>query len=83
MRHNWAATRPFFLLNKPSLANGRGERLEPLTLDLSPYSFLIVHPGIHISTARAFSLCTPSAAGPSLKDCITRPVTDWHRSLGQ
>jgi 4-diphosphocytidyl-2-C-methyl-D-erythritol kinase len=72
---------PFFLLNKPSLANGRGERLELLTLDLSSYSFLIVQPGIHISTARAFSLCTPSAAGPSLKDCIARPVTAWARSL--
>lgn len=72
---------PFFLLNKPSLARGRGERLEPLMLDLSLYSFLIVHPGIHISTAKAFSLCTPSAAGPSLKDCITLPVTDWAHSL--
>lgn len=72
---------PFFLLNKPCLANGRGERLEPLALDLSSYSFLIVHPGIHISTARAFSLCTPSAAGPSLKDSITRPVTTWADTL--
>jgi 4-diphosphocytidyl-2-C-methyl-D-erythritol kinase len=72
---------PFFLLNKPSLGKGRGERLEPLTLDLSSYSFLIIHPGIHISTARAFSLCTPSAAGPSLKDCIARPVTAWAHSL--
>ena len=68
---------PFFLLNKPSLATGRGERLELLALDLSAYSLLIVHPGVHISTARAFSLCTPSAAGPSLKDCIARPITDW------
>jgi 4-diphosphocytidyl-2-C-methyl-D-erythritol kinase len=72
---------PFFLLNKPSLAKGRGEQLEPLTLDLSSYSFLIIHPGIHISTARAFSLCTPSATGPSLKDCIARPITDWVHSL--
>ena len=72
---------PFFLLNKPSLANGRGEQLEPLALDLSSYSFLIVHPGIHISTAQAFSLCTPSAAGPSLKDYIAGPVTTWAHSL--
>ncbi len=72
---------PFFLLNKPSLGKGRGERLEPLALDLSAYSFLIVHPGIHISTARAFSPCTPSAEGPSLKDCIARPVRAWAHSL--
>jgi 4-diphosphocytidyl-2-C-methyl-D-erythritol kinase len=72
---------PFFLLNKPCLGKGRGERLEPLTLDLSSYSFLIVHPGIHISTARAFSLCTPDAGGPPLETLISHPITDWAREL--
>ena len=68
---------PFFLLNKPCIGKGRGERLEPLTLDLSSYSFLIVHPGIHLSTARAFSLCTPDENGASLKDLFTRQISDW------
>lgn len=56
---------PFFIGDGPCLGKGRGERLEPLALDLSSYSFLIIHPGIHISTARAFSLCTPRMGGGS------------------
>jgi 4-diphosphocytidyl-2-C-methyl-D-erythritol kinase len=55
--------------------------LEPLTLDLSHYSFLIVNPGIHISTAQAFSLCTPKESGPSLKDLISRPISNWTAEL--
>jgi 4-diphosphocytidyl-2-C-methyl-D-erythritol kinase len=72
---------PFFLLNKPCLGKGRGERLEPITLDLSSYSFLIVNPGFHISTARAFSLCTPDAGGPPLEALISHPITQWAREL--
>jgi len=72
---------PFFLLNQPCLGKGRGEQLEPLTLDLSHYSFLIVNPGIHISTAQAFSLCTPKESGPSLKDLISRPISNWTAEL--
>jgi 4-diphosphocytidyl-2-C-methyl-D-erythritol kinase len=54
---------PFFILDKPCLAAGRGERLEPIALDLSGYSFVIVAPGVHISTAQAFALCTPEESG--------------------
>jgi 4-diphosphocytidyl-2-C-methyl-D-erythritol kinase len=71
----------FFLKNQPCLGKGRGERLEPLALDLSDYSFLIVHPGIHISTARAFSLCTPNGERPSLNDIISRPIAAWTAEL--
>ena len=45
---------PFFLLNKPVFASGRGETLEPLQLSLSGYKIIIVNPRIHISTAEAF-----------------------------
>ncbi|KAF0243114.1 MAG: 4-diphosphocytidyl-2-C-methyl-D-erythritol, partial [Chitinophagaceae bacterium] len=38
----------FFILNKPSYALGRGEKLMPLAVDLSAYQFVLVHPGIHI-----------------------------------
>lgn len=54
---------PFFIHNTPCLGGGRGERLEPLELDLSGYRFVLVNPGIHISTAQAFGLCTPREGG--------------------
>jgi 4-diphosphocytidyl-2-C-methyl-D-erythritol kinase len=45
---------PFFLLNKPAYATGRGERLTPLPKFKIKYKFLFVLPGIHISTKWAF-----------------------------
>ena len=47
---------PFFIINKPCFATGRGEFLEPISIDLSRYKFVIANPGIHVSTAEAFSL---------------------------
>src|SRR4030095_2089246 len=51
---------PFFIVNKPCFATGRGEVLEPVVVDLSAFSFLLVHPGIHINTGRAFSQLAPA-----------------------
>jgi 4-diphosphocytidyl-2-C-methyl-D-erythritol kinase len=72
---------PFFLLNQPCLGQGRGELLEPLHLDLSAYSFVLIHPGIHISTAEAFSHCRPDDGGPPLRWIITQPLTIWRDTL--
>jgi 4-diphosphocytidyl-2-C-methyl-D-erythritol kinase len=72
---------PFFLLNQPCLGTGRGQQLEPLVLDLSVYSFLIVHPGFHISTEDAFAKCTPDTGGRSLKEIISLPIARWAGEL--
>lgn len=72
---------PFFILNKPCLAGGRGEKLIPIELDLSRYSFVIVHPGVHISTAQAFAQCTPSDSGKSIEAIIRQPVESWAAEL--
>ena len=57
---------PFFILNQPCLGGGRGEVLQPVGLDLSGYSFVIVHPGIHIGTAWAFRRWSLWRGGPGL-----------------
>jgi 4-diphosphocytidyl-2-C-methyl-D-erythritol kinase len=72
---------PFFLINQPCFGQGRGERLEPLSLELSAYSFLLIHPGIHINTAEAFSRCRPDDSGPSLKTLIIQPIEQWRDTL--
>jgi len=72
---------PFFILNKPCAAGGRGEKLVPIELDLSGYSFVIVHPGIHISTPWAFSQCVPATGGKSLAAIIRQPVDTWAEEL--
>lgn len=68
---------PYFIINRPSFASGRGEFLEPVSLDLSGYSFLLVHPQIHVSTAEAFSLIRPGVPVDSLKQLVQQPITEW------
>ena len=72
---------PFFILNKPVFATGRGEIMTPVTLDLSGYKFLIVNPGIHISTKEAFSNLTPTVQTKSVHEIIQQPVTSWKDEL--
>lgn len=72
---------PFFLRNGPALGRGRGELLDPVPVDLSAYSILLVDPGIHCSTARVFALCRPDAGGPSLRSVVATPVPAWRDTL--
>jgi len=68
---------PFFILNQPGYATGRGEKLEPVDLDLSSYSILLVNPGLHIPTAVAFGTVLPRQGKSSLKEVIKKPVDQW------
>ena len=47
---------PFFLQNRPALATGRGEKIQPLEgfSALRGKAFLLIHPGFGISTAWAY-----------------------------
>lgn len=68
---------PFFLTNKPSYATGRGELLEPVAVDLSPYNIVLINPGIHVNTGLAFSKLTPALPPYSLKEIILQPIPSW------
>jgi 4-diphosphocytidyl-2-C-methyl-D-erythritol kinase len=72
---------PFFILNKPCFATGRGEVLKEIDINLSAYKFVIVNPGIHIDTGRAFLNITPSLPEKSIKDIIIQPVEIWKDHL--
>ncbi|HSQ43470.1 MAG TPA: 4-(cytidine 5'-diphospho)-2-C-methyl-D-erythritol kinase [Ginsengibacter sp.] len=72
----------FFLLNKPCLASGRGEVLEPISLNLSGHKILLVNPGIHISTAEAFKKIIPAIPAKKIKDIILQPIETWEKELG-
>ena len=72
---------PFFIVNKPAYATGRGEQLTPVDLDLSAYKILIINPKIHINTGWAFSQIKPFADRVSLKELIQLPISDWKGQL--
>ena len=72
---------PFFIINKPSFATGRGELLEPVSIDLTDYKFILANPGFHINTGNAFSTITPALPARSIKDIIQQPVATWKGEL--
>ncbi len=72
---------PFFILNKPCLATGRGEKMEEIPLDLSTYRFVIVHPPVHVSTAKAFAGITPKITKQPIREIIRQPVNTWKGQL--
>lgn len=72
---------PFFILNKPCFATGRGENLTPLPLDLSAYKIILVNPQIHVSTKDAFLKLTPALPSKSLETIIRQPVATWKDEL--
>ena len=72
---------PFFLTNKPCIATGRGETLEEIDISLKGYSIVLVHPGIHVSTAGAFSKLNPVQAVNSIKELVMLPIDQWKNKL--
>ena len=72
---------PYFLETTSAHATGRGELLTSFHLDL-PYWIVVVHPGIHISTAWAYDhagISHPSPVGdsrPSLMEIVRANVGD-------
>jgi 4-diphosphocytidyl-2-C-methyl-D-erythritol kinase len=72
---------PFFILNEPVYATGRGEKMESVQVDLSKYKIVVVNPGIHVSTATAFSNVKPVADRTSMREIIQLPVEEWRDLL--
>jgi 4-diphosphocytidyl-2-C-methyl-D-erythritol kinase len=68
---------PFFVVNKPCYATGRGEVISPVELDLKGYTIALVYPDIHVNTGWAFKQLTPKEPEVSLIDVIKRPVEEW------
>ena len=72
---------PFFILNEPVVAEGRGEKMQPVNVDLKSYHIVIVFPGIHISTAWAFQQITPKTKNKDISQVVQQPVDTWKDQL--
>jgi len=72
---------PFFILSRPAYAEGIGERLRPVGLDLSGWHIGIVHPDIPVPTKEAFSLIKPQRPARNCRDIVALPVETWRGQL--
>ncbi len=72
---------PFFIYNRPCYAEGVGEKLEPIDLDLSGWWCLLVKPDLSISTKEAFAGVTPAKPSTSLKEIVKLNVEEWQGKM--
>ena len=72
---------PFFIISRPAYAEGIGERLQPISLDLSGYYIGVVRPDIPVSTREAFSLIKPTKPTKCCRDIVMQPVETWRDEL--
>ncbi len=72
---------PFFLEQGPCLAEGRGERLTPLPLDLSGTWLVLVDPGIHVSTAEVYARTRTTETTVDIPSLLQEPMGTWQGRL--
>lgn len=68
---------PFFLLNRPAFAEGVGERLKPLDVNLAGFWLAVVKPAVSVSTREAFACVTPRPADFDLRRLPSIPIGEW------
>lgn len=70
---------PFFILNEPVYATGRGEIMQPVDVWLNGMFILLVKPPVEISTAKAFQFISPKKSKISLTELLLLPVENWKK----
>lgn len=72
----------FFVYNRPMFGSGRGEVLEPFSIDLTPYRIEVVVPeGIAVSTAQAYRGITPCVPEKALREVLQQDISTWKTDL--
>ena len=80
----------FFVKNKPVFAYGKGDKFEPIDLDLSEYQLVLVCPPIHVSTKTAYQNIIPrnertlsgvETPAFDLRKLPKIPITEWKTVL--
>lgn len=72
---------PFFIANSPALVKGRGEIIENIDLNLSGLYLVLIHPGIHISTATAYGKIVPKKSSFDWNKIKRETIQDWKNEL--
>ena len=71
----------FFIFNRPCYAEGIGEKLQPIDLDLKGWYLSLVRPDIPVSTREAFALIKPHHPEVNCREVVKQPVESWRDAL--
>jgi 4-diphosphocytidyl-2-C-methyl-D-erythritol kinase len=76
---------PFFILNQPCFATGRGEIMTALNISLSGYTLVLINPGIHVNTGWAFAQLknepVENRVSSNLLQHIQEPINNWRNTI--
>lgn len=72
---------PYFIRGGAQYAEGIGEKLRPIGLDLNGYYIGVVKPAVSVSTREAFSLVSPQRPKRNCLDIVREPIETWRRLL--
>ena len=67
----------FFIYNRPMMATGIGDVLEPIGVSLHNHTLLLVKPPVGVDTRTAYSRVVPQTPATPLTDIIGRPIASW------
>jgi 4-diphosphocytidyl-2-C-methyl-D-erythritol kinase len=71
----------FFIEAKPVYAFEKGDRFEPVSLDLSAYHLVLVMPPVQVSTSEAYRGVKPAVPAHALKEALQLPVAEWRQLI--
>ena len=71
----------FFIKSTPCYAEGIGEKMQPIALDLKGWYIGVVRPDIPVPTKEAFSRIRPHYPEKCCKEVVTKPVETWREAL--
>ncbi|MDA3952094.1 MAG: 4-(cytidine 5'-diphospho)-2-C-methyl-D-erythritol kinase [Bacteroidales bacterium] len=72
---------PFFIINKPTFAEEKGNIFKPIDLKLKGYFLVIIYSDIHINTAEAYERTIPKKPKTSLLELIKQPIEHWKGTI--
>ena len=71
----------FFIKSQPCYAEGIGEQLTPIKLDLTGWTLCVVRPDIPVPTREAFSRIHPHYPAINCREAVSQPVETWKDTL--
>ena len=72
---------PFFIDNQQKYVTGIGDLMEPVSVDLSGLTLVVVCPSIHVSTQTAFRGIVPNEPRHQLLKSATKPRESWRHEI--
>jgi 4-diphosphocytidyl-2-C-methyl-D-erythritol kinase len=71
----------FFIEGNPVYATGTGTQFSPCHVNLKGWHIYVIHPGVHVGTAEAYSGVVPRKSDISIPEILSLPVEEWKNNL--